>query len=432
MQMDNIPLIAAIEVALVLLVLSLILFAQNRSLRKLVKKLKARMEQLVEELQAARRAPPQAPQQAPAAVKPEKTATPKTFLAYVNEQLELTREQHASLQPDRDIVLDLAPDTELPRRAAALRYAVFLAEKESITAGELIGDDFDWSIMRKKYQQIFDFYEDYTPEPEQVADHAELETLATELQNAKKRINNLEKFKALYFDLEEMWEDSKQQAKTHYDDLSAMASELQDKDKFEQALESYHSAYNSISKIIENGVGDPNAIVDIEKITDEETAGELRHLRIVAADQHKLINELQNKIKNADTQEERNVIVESLKGELDKQKRFMQESETCVQLMEDELKNAHKELDQLKGRLKTLPSIKSQMQEMRKQKDEYELKVYSLTSENRKLIKKLKDEKNSISVDDGQAAKLKKELTELETRYANLEEKYLDMKLNQS
>ncbi len=430
MQLDNIALIAAAEVAAVLLIFCIILLFQNRSLRKLVKKLQSRMTELVDDLKTSRRSPPppdNAEQSSPQAVC-------KNFLDHVNDQIEATREHHSSLSPDRDIVLDLAPDTELPRRAAALRYAMLLAEKEALMSVlEYEDEDFNWTLIRGKYQQIFDFYEDYTPEPEQVADHAELDALNQELTNAKKRINNLEKFKALYFDLEEQWEESKQKAQTHYEDLSEIASKVEegDKDKFESALESYHASYGNIDKIITEGVGDPETIIETVKITDEATAGELRHLRIVAADQHKIITELQERLNGATTDEERTQIVDGLKDELDKQKRFMQESETCIQLMEDELNNAHKELDQLKGRLKALPSIKTQMQEIRKQKDEFELKVYSLTSENRKLNKRLKEEKSNVMVDDGEASKLKKEVTELETKYANLEEKYLDLKLKQ-
>ncbi len=424
MQFDNIALIAILEGAAVLLVFCVILLVQNRSLRGLVKKLQARLAQMVEDLKRAKAAPPK-----PAT--PEKAITCKSFLDYVDEHIDITRDHHSSLDPDRDIVLDLAPDTDLPRRAASLRYAMLLAEKEAIQSAMDQSENINWSLLRAKYQQIFDFYEDYLPEPEEGADSSEVDALNQELTNAKKRINNLEKFKALYFDLEEQWEASKKQAKAHFDDLSAMASEIESGEKFESALESYHAAYNNIDGLIQQGIGDPETIIETVKITDQETAGELRQLRIVASDQHKIITQLQDKLDNANTDEERQQIVEGLKGELDKQKRFMQESETCIQLMEDELNNAHRELDQLKGRLKALPTIKTQMQDLRKQKDEYELKVYALTSENRKMKKQMKEDKGGVVVDGGEAAKLKKELGDLETRYANLEEKYLDLKLNQ-
>lgn len=432
MQIDSIVLIAAAEVGAVLMIFCVILLVQNRSLRKLIKKLQTRMGEIVQDLKTATSSPPP-----PTTSSEESTQQScQTYLNQVDEQLDITRAHHASLSPDRDIVLDLAPDTELPRRAAALRYAMLLAEKEALLAAvdpdiDPDSDGLEWSKIRGKYQQIFDFYEDYTAEPEGAADQEELDALNQELTNAKKRINNLEKFKALYFDLEELWEASKEKAKSHYKDLTELASEVDSGGKIESALESYHASYGTVDRIIQQGVGDPETIIEKVAVTDEETAGELRHLRVVAADQHKLITELQVRLKNASTDEERVEIVEGLQGELEKQKRFMQESETCIQLMEDELNNANKELDQLKGRLKALPSIKTQLQEIRKTKDEYELKVYSLTSENRKLTKKLKDEKRSVIVESGETTKLKKDIADLETRYASLEEKYLDLKIQQ-
>ncbi|MFL0808835.1 MAG: hypothetical protein K6L76_00330 [Agarilytica sp.] len=430
MPFDNIALIAAAEIALVLLVVCLFLFIQNRSQKRVIKKLQDRMLELVEDLKSAKSSAPQEPQEE----EPESHADVcKTFLDQINDQIEITREHHTSLEPDRDIVLDLAPDTELPRRAAALRYAMLLAEKEAVMAAIEFEDDtaFDWSKIRGKYQQIFDFYEDYMPEPEEVSNHEDLDALNQELLSTKKRINNLEKFKALYFDLEEKWEASKQEAQVHFNDLSEMASQVEDSDRFESSLKNYHEAYTSIDGMIQDGVAAPETIIETVKITDEKTAGELRHLRIMTADQHKIITELEEKLKGATTDEDRNEIVDGLKTELEKQKRFMQESDTCIQLMEDELQNTHKELDQLKGRLKALPSLKTQMSEIRKQKDEFELKVYALTSENRKLNKKLKEESSAspMVVDSGEAKKLKKDLTDLEERYANLEEKYLDLKI---
>lgn len=418
MQLNNLALIAAAEVAAVLLVFCVILIFQNRSLRGLVKKLQSRMEQLVEDLKAARSDKNQ-----------EQRGNLKSFAEQINDQLELTKDHHKDLKSEQDIVLDLAPDIELPKRAAALRYAILLAEKECVAASEQ--DEPNWELLRSKYEQIFDFYSDYTESADEGGSREELDALSQELSNAKKRINNLEKFKALYFDLEEQWEASKEEAQTHYNNLSEMSAKIENGQEFESALESYHASYNDVNNLIERGIGDPEVITKTVEVVDKETAGELRHLRMVASDQHKLITELQSKLRGASTDVERNQIMEGLQDELQRQQRFIQESETCIQLMEDELNNTNRELDQLKSRLKALPSIKTQLKEIKTQKDEYELKVYALTSENRKLTKKLKEEKESSPIDTGDTASMKKELIELETRYASLEEKYLDLKLQQ-
>lgn len=431
MPLERIALIAALEVAALLLVFSIILLFKNRTLRRLIKKLQGNVSELSEELKKAKAASKL--EKKATAVKSEPPPAPNcaTFLDYINQQIDDTKAHHATLQPDQDIVLDLAPDTFLPRRAAAFRHAMLLAEKEALMSAQRSGESLDWSLLRTKYQQFFSFYEDYAalPDTDSSPDSAELDAINEELTNAKKRINNLEKFKALYFDLEEQWDASKKNAQTHFDSLSQMAADISDSDRFTSTLQSYHAAYSNIDSIIQQGIGDPASIIDNEKITNQATVGELRHLRMVAADQHRLITELEAKLLDAKTAEDRTRIVEGLKTELDKQKRFIQESDTCIQLLEDELSNAHKELDQLKTRLKALPAIKTQLQELRKERDDFELQVYKLQAESRKQGRKSKDDKDTIVVDNAEASKLKKELKELEARYANLEEKYLDLKM---
>lgn len=418
MQLDNLALIATAEALAAFLLFSLLLLYQNRRLKKLIQKLQERMEQLVAELKAAKLQ----------AQKPKPSAPAEHFKDKLNQQIQLTKEHHASLGSEQDIVLDLAPDTPMPLRAAALRYTVLLAEKEAWANTEE-GEPPRWEVLRDKYEQVFNFYEDFVPPSGEGATAEEVEALNQELKTAKKRINNLEKFKALYFDLEEKWEASKKNAQTHYDSLSEMASKVEDPEAFENALSSYHAAFNDVAALIEQGIGDPSA--QVESHLSEQNAGELRHLRAVAADQHRIITQLQEQLNAASTDEERNSLVDGLKDELSKQQRFIQESETCIQLMEDELNNANKEISQLKDRLKTLPSLKSQLQEARSKSDQYEMKVYALTSENRKLLKKMKEEGSSSNVDHEEMDKLKRELTDLEDRYANLEEKYLDLKLQQ-
>ena len=410
--------IVAIEVSVALLVLCLFLIFHNKKLRGIVKKLQSRMQELVIQLKDARNS----------TNLQQKESEQSTYISFINEQIELTRDHHNELGSDRDIVLDLAPDSPISQRAAALRYAILLAEKEAVSAETETGD-IDWSKIRGKYEQIFSFYEDYVePESDNLAPE-ELEDLQKELSNAKKRIDNLEKFKKLYFEMEQQWESSKKTAQTHYNELSEMASDVKDPEKFETALEGYQAAYGKFSTLLESS--DP--VVETITVTDPAAAEEIKHLKAVAADQHVIINELQAKLVEASTESERTEIINGLQTELDKQTRFIQESETCIQLMEDELNSANKEMEILRSRLKALPSIKTQLKEATSKRDEYELKVYALTSDKRKLEKRLAEEKTAskVSKDSDELKKLKKTISDMESRYTELEEKYLDLKLQQ-
>ncbi len=425
-QVPNVVLIAAVEITVVLFVICLILVHQNRSLRSLTKRLKGRLEQIITDLKkSSSSAPPAASSLAPLA-----DAKAESYANQISNQIDITRDHHESLNPPQDIILDLAPESPISRRAAALRYVVLLAEKEAVVAKE---NNPDWGKLCQKYEQIFSFYEDYQ-DNEDTNEQAEgfseeVEALNGELINAKKRINNLERFKALYFDLEEKWQEAKNNAEVHYQDLSEMASNVQDPKQFEEKLGEYHASYDSINAIVEGGV-EGSTITDVAHVSDSDTAGEIRHLRSVTADQHQIITKLEKRLRNAESDEERIEIVNNLQGELQKQSRFIQESETCIQLMEDELHNANKDIEQLKSRLHILPQLKTELKETRELKDEYELKMYALKTENSKLNKRMKGAQNGSSeMDGGEFRKLKKHINEMETQYAELEEKYLDLKL---
>ena len=423
MNLSNLILIASLEVAAVLLIVCILLTIRNSSLKKLVNKMQARMEQLVKELRTRKQdsAPPPPPPQEPA----------PSYDDLINAQIQNTKDHHTSLGSEQDIVLDLAPDIPMPLRATALRHAILIAEKEALALSD--GDEPDWSVIRTKYEQIFSFFEDFSePSPEntdQGVNPEELEALEKDLENARKRISNLEKFKKLYFEMEEAWEASKKEAKTHYDNLSEMASQVDDTVAFESALENYQSSYGKFNNLFQDTSA---ATTEIITVSDPGAASEIQHLRTVAADQHRIISELQAQLEKAQSAEEKTELIDNLKEELNKQARFVQESETCIQLMEDELNSANKEMDILRSRLKALPSLKEQLKDVTSQKDSFELKVYALTSEKRKLEKQLKENKGSISSGSSEdTTKLKKSLADMETRYAELEEKYLDLKLQQ-
>lgn len=406
-------LIVIAEVMLLLGAICTFLLFRNKKLRHLLKQLQERMEQLISDLRSARSS------------RQNSESPESSYTEQLNEYLRSTKEYHGTLESPQDIALDLDPSVPITRRAAALRYAMLIAEKEATAEG-----DTNWTLLNTKYEQLFSYTEEYQ-EDGNLAE--EVEALHEELTAAKKRINNLEKFKALYFDLEEQWQTSKDKAQIHYDELTAMAPLTEDSDAFEAALQNYQSAYNDVGKLITGGVGDTTIItVQGDNKGNPDAHGEIRHLRNVAADQHRIITELQKKLAEATSDEAKTNVINDLKGELDKQARFVQESETCVKLMEDELNNANKEMEQLRSRLNQLPQIKASIKEMRETNEEQEQTIFSLKAENKRLNSKMQMSlKDNEETSSNETRKLKQEITKLQAKYADLEERYLDLKLQE-
>lgn len=412
MQSTDLYFIIAAEVCVLLLVVCAFLVFQNRNLRKTINALKERVQKVMRDLKAARA-------QAPVA-NAEPAVQGPTLQEAIDLQIKLTKQHHSGLGSNQDIVLDIEPGTPLPHRAAALRYAMLIAEKEAMANRDADAEP-DWASLRERYDQLFAFNDDFA-EDEESASSEEVDQLKRDLENARKRVSNLEKFKNLYMDLEAEWENSTAQAKTHYDNLSEMASKMENSGEFEDALEQYNSSYSGIAKIIE-------AAADESKSSGIDSSEEVKHLRAVAADQHRIIEELQKKLKAANTEEERNEVIGGLQGELQKQMRFVQESETCIQLLEDELNTTNKELEQLRARVGKVQGLKTEMMELSRSNDELDLKVQTIMMENRKLTKRVQQAEAAPKVDSGETNKLRKELAEMEAKYNDLEEKFLDLKL---
>lgn len=413
----NVLLIASAEFALLLLVVCVVLVIQNRSLRKMVNQLKEKARDVISELKATKRTLAEADKAEP------ETAESLSYVDYVERALNETVEHHGSLNSNQPIALDIEPGTPLPHRTAALRHAIMLAEKDAFGRSEVL----DWKVLRSRYDQIFSFHEDFQAED----NNENFDEIHTELQNAKKRISNLEKFKQLYFDLEEQWKNSQENAQHAFNNLTTLASGLDESGKLGHALDEYQSSYDGLSTLFHKASGNDSLVLG-----STESSGaseEVKQLRNVAADQHRIIQGLQKQLMNANTDSERESVVNGLQTELQKQARFIQESETCIQLLEDELSTTCHELEQLRTKSNQVPELKTELVNLRKQSDELELKYHTTLSENRKLQKQMKEHSSGASPkgSNDDSVKLKKELSDLVERYSDLEERFLDLKMQQ-
>jgi DNA repair exonuclease SbcCD ATPase subunit len=405
-------LILVAEVLAVSLFVAAVLLLRNRKLRRLVNKLQERVRELSAQLKKTRQAPP------PPAAREE------SYNDKLNRQIELTKDYHHSLGTRQEIALDLDPDSPLPRRTAALRHVFLIAEKEATARTDTV----NWDFLASRYRQLLTFHQDYQTPPDNAADEA-AQQLKEELVQAKKRINNLERFKAMYMELEERWDRCKDKATEHYIELKSMAAKTEDKEGFQRLLDNYHSTYSDIGVLIEQGFTE--TIASVMANNPEDHLQEIRRLRNMAADQHKIIAQLQTQLQSAISKEEKMQVVEHLQTELQKQARFLQESETCIKLMEDELATSKAEAKQLLERLEQMQRLKAEFKELQSSANLHEQVVDSLKQENRRLAKKVKLMQESPPEDNQEIRTLRKELTTLQGKYNDLEESFLNLKLKE-
>ncbi len=406
-------LVVAAEVIAVSLFVIGILLIKNRRLRQVLNKLKDKTRELKNKVSQQA-----APKETIAPVEPKETYRDKVGL-----QLEITQNYHYEQGSRQDIALDLDPDAPIQRRTAALRNAFLIAEKEATSDAS---EQINWDFLAARYQQILDFNRDYSPEDGE-ENQENTEALEEEMEQYKKRIKNLERFKKMYFELEERWSKCQKEASMHYTELQSLAAETDKQDDFEAALSKYQSSYNEIGNIISDAT-DSAATVELSVSLGEQTE-EIARLKAVAADQHRIINKLQSELENSTTQEQQVHFINNMQDELQKQARFLQESETCIQLMDNELTAANQELESLRSKVRELPVLRASLKELESTAGTQEQIASSLKHENKRLAKKLKLAMEAPGGDGEEAIKLRKELTALQANYNDLEERFLDLKM---
>lgn len=422
MQVSNFVLFGAIETLFILLMLSVGLVFYTRNLKGVIKGLQDKLSKLIGDLKESK-----------ATVREMQTELDpaNAYRNQINDQLQTTREYHLTLAANQDIALDLNTEVPLERQVAAFRHAMLIAEKEALHASE--DENPDWSILQSKLSQLIQFYQASNTDTDDSAEPiGELNQLQEELNASKKRVDNLEKFKKLFFEMESKWSDAKNKADNFHQELSSMAADVADPAGFNNTLNNYHKVYDDISDMLTSaGDKNENSRTNTIEITrdDPQAQNEIRKLRSVAADQHKIIAELERKLQSAETVEQKDSVIQELSDQLQRQTRFVQESETCIQLLEEEL---HTALEQL-AQLENLSNSDSE-----EENKKLRTMVKKFSSESKGMLQKideleqanrqLQTQPNSgNSAEELQVAQ--QELLNLQTQYAELEEHYLELKM---
>jgi len=421
MQVPTLILAVAIEIYLVLLIGAVILLLYSRKQKKLIRRQQEKLLALIDEIKKT----------------PVNTPTPqKTYKHHINEQLETTQKRFQQIAPNSDISGMVPGDTPLDQRVVALRYAFLRAEE--LGTIETAGTDNYWALFQQTLEPLLPPAIGNTPEPAAPANNEELETY-------KKRVENLEKFKKLFFDLEKQWNEAQANAQHYYMQLSEMAPEVVDSARFTTLLNDYHGVYDGLNHSIHNTnlalMGQPTESKTINIIRqDPRAAEEIMKLRNVAADQYRVINNLQRKLEAAVSDEEKEIVIQELEQQLQRQIRFVQESDTCVQLLEEELAKANEKIAEQEHRLdneqllgeentrikETLHNFTLESKDLLVNLDELEKENAAL--KNTRTATAESSPKETIDRTSAELKEIQANFNSLQKQYAELEEKYLELK----
>jgi hypothetical protein len=415
MQVSTTVLIVAAELYVLLLVGMLVLFLYSRKHKKLVERQQKKLLDLIKEVRTASSTPTHAAQ----------PATEKGYKFHINQQLEATQKRFGNITPDGDISAAQATDGSVEQRILALRYAFLRAEELGTT--EDPNNDNYWSIFQQTLEPLL-----------QNSPNA---SLIEEIQTYKKRVDNLEKFKKLFFDLEAKWNAAQNTSEDYHAQLLALSDQMQDPNAYQLLLENYHGTFGDFSQSMKstaNVASDPEGkTINIIR-QDPRAAEEIIKLRNVAADQYRVINNLQRKLEEATSDEQKAMIIRELEQQLQRQIRFVQESDACVQLLEDELIKANEKIAEQE-------QLIDDGQKTGEENSNIKDTLHSFTLESRDLLAnlesleqeniELKEQLESLSqmANPGNtpivSAQNQEALIILQKQYAELEERYLTLKM---
>lgn len=318
-----------IEIYFVLLLVAVFLVVNVKNLRKLVATLQAKVKGLMEELKEAKEHNQTLITEEPA------PAAGGDFKMHLEEQLQITQAFHEELPGSKPISAYLDPKQPIQRQSLALRHAFLSAELDAADVEE--DTQPNWSKIHQNLSKIIGFYRNrFGKARKQEADEAN----GTAPEGCVK-------------------------------ELLIEAAGGREPDNLEVLLERYRSNTGSPP------AKSPNA---------EDKAQDIDNLRALAKKQQKTIAELQARIASASTQAELQVLVADLNNQLSRQAQFLKESETCIQLLEEELELANSKNEQLKHQLKSSKSKGSMTTSERQE----------LTGENQKLREHIKQQNAEI------------------------------------
>jgi len=422
MQVPIIILAVAIEIYVVLLIAAAVLIVYSLKQKKLIRRQQDKLHELVEAIKTTGSSA---------------SPTGRSYKQLVNEQVKLTQDRFALIAPRSDIS-DAQP-AELPvnQRIVALRYAFLRAEELGTT--EVPGSEGYWNVFRQTLEPLLQSATDSTFD---VTNDSSVDSSSSdELNMYKKRVANLEKFKQLFFDLEKRWNEAQANAQGYYNELYAMADGIEDREKYEMLLGQYGNTYNEIAHYMHDAnaaiTGRPaeNKMINIIR-QDPRAAEEIMKLRNVAADQYRVISDLQRKLDTAVTTEEKDTVIKELELQLQRQVRFVQESDTCVQLLEDELHKAHEQLAQQETMIESDHHLEEENQRIKETLQNFTQESKTMLGNLENLERENNQLKNDLEHTDTDAGsstnlqQIQNEFAELRKQYTDLEEKYLELKFN--
>jgi Sec-independent protein translocase protein TatA len=267
--------------------------------------------------------------------------------------------------------------------------------------------------------------QNYLNVPKSAVVEAEGSELQEKLDNASQRLQNLEKFKALYFELQEKLSSSVAEIEALNHQLSELSVGSENHEQIMSIIEKNKTHYIEMGQMIGMDNEQHHASVadsmDYSDAIINERKDEIKRLKHQIAQQFEEIWTLQSRLSNNNSDD---VNPDDISAGMDTIIRQMKDAEMCIETMDMEIQTLSSELSNAKNRIKELEAegsgTKGGITEAEK-----EAMVARFAQESKEMMGCITGLEDSNAEQSKQIKTLEEKLSQLETEYASMEAKYL-------
>ncbi len=352
-------------------------------------------------------------------------------LELLNGLIEHVREQYQSQYGN-----DISPadgediDDDKPSVEKFVLIAGFQTMIAELSALENSNDpETTWAKIQNELTPLFKNYLEpiLARQQEASAEQDDDESLKAELENANQRINNLETFKQLYFDLQSKMSDSVVAIESLNQQILESAEGSDNIEEIRQLIEENKTHYLEMGQMIgmdkeqhHKSVADK---MDYSDAIINERKDEIKRLK------HKISQQFEDiwKLKNNLTDSDKNVKPEALSAGIETISRNLKDAEMCIETMDMEIQTLTSEITNLRNQLAEKGSeAVGASPEQEKVLQDKDVLIERFSNESKELMNCITGLEDDSLAQSKNFKELEEKYLKLETEYSSMESKYLE------
>ncbi|MCU7938260.1 MAG: hypothetical protein KZQ64_10435 [gamma proteobacterium symbiont of Bathyaustriella thionipta] len=286
-----------------------------------------------------------------------------------------------------------------------------------------------WEKIKNELTPLFNNYLQPILSQQNVSEAPAADDLHAQLESANKRINNLEKFKQLYFELQDKLSKSIVDIETLNQTISELSDGSEHYESIQIAIEKNKALYLEMGQMIgmdkERHHENVANTMDYSEAIINERKDEIKRLKSQIAQQFEDIWSLQSRLGNSEGEP----TPEALSAGIETISRNLKDAEMCIETMDMEIQTLTSEISNLKNQLKEQGSTDNAAasSEHKQAIEAKEQMIARFAQESKELMSCITGLEDGNLEQSNRIKELEEKYAKLEAEYSTMEGKYLDV-----